>query len=58
MQSLPLSPVRKTGMERKNPVIAQTRVREAFFRYLLVLGGRKKGRERERERERQAINKP
>ncbi len=28
-------------METKNPVMAQTRVREAFFRYLFVLQKRK-----------------
>ena len=30
-------PVRKTGMETKNPVMAHVRVMDASFRYLMVL---------------------
>ena len=30
-------PVRKTGIETKNPVMAHVRVMDASFRYLMVL---------------------
>jgi len=33
-------PMRKRGMERKKPPMAQVRVSEAFFRYLVVLHSR------------------
>ena len=35
-------PVRKSGMETKNPPMAQTRVEEAPFKYLVVLKRQKK----------------